>query len=88
MESVGSTDPMLVDSDTASLDAFPTNVVVYDKPLPHVESNGSTVTEVLVISLDEFPGGGAPDSLDAALQDLTAPIPEDADAETLEVRCL
>ena len=32
LESVGSTDPMLVDSDTASLDAFPTNVVVYDEP--------------------------------------------------------
>ena len=30
LESVGSTDPMLVDSDTVSLDAFPTNVVVYD----------------------------------------------------------
>src|SRR4051812_37622431 len=27
LESVGSTDPMLVDSDTVSLDAFPTNVV-------------------------------------------------------------
>ena len=34
MESVGSTDPMLVDSDTASLDAFPTNVVIIDDPLP------------------------------------------------------
>ena len=28
LESIGSTDPMLDDSDTASLDAFPTNVVV------------------------------------------------------------
>ena len=34
LESVGSTDPMLVDSDTTSVDAFPTNVVVYDEPLP------------------------------------------------------
>ena len=34
LESVGSTDPMLVDSDTASLDAFPSNVVVYDEPPP------------------------------------------------------
>ena len=34
LESIGSTDPMLVDSDAASLDAFPTNVVVYDEP-PH-----------------------------------------------------
>ena len=35
LESVGSTDPMLVDSDTVSFNAFPTNVVVHDKPLPH-----------------------------------------------------
>ena len=33
LESVGSTDPMLVDSDTALLDALPTNVVVFDDPL-------------------------------------------------------
>jgi len=88
LESVGSTDPMLVDSDTASVDAFPSNMVVYDEPLPHAESDGSTITEVLVISHDEFPGGRAPDSLGAALQDLAAPIPEDADAETLEARRL
>ena len=84
LESIGSTNPMLVDSDAASLDAFPTNVVVYDEPLSYARSGGSTVTEVLVISHDEFPGGGAPDSLGAALQDLAAPIPEDANAETLE----
>src|SRR3954466_7891976 len=40
LESVGSTDPILVHSDTASLDAFPTNVVAYDEPLPLVESGG------------------------------------------------
>ena len=34
VESVGSTDPMLIDSDTASLDAYPSNVVVFDDPLP------------------------------------------------------
>ena len=79
---------MLVDSDTVSLDAFPTNVVVYDEPLPRAESGGSTVTEVLIISHDEPPGGGAHDPLGAALQDLTVPIPEDADAETLEARRL
>ncbi len=60
LESVGSTDPMLVDSDTASVDAFPSNMVVYDEPLPHAESDGSTVTEVLVISHDEFPSGRVP----------------------------
>ena len=77
---------MLVDSDTASLDAFPTNVVVYDEPLAHADSGVSTVTEVLVISHGEHSSGGARDPLEAALQDLTAPIPEDADAETLEAR--
>ena len=82
------TDPMLVDSDTALLDAFPTNVVVYDKPLPRAESDGSTITEVLVIDHNEPPGGGAHDPLGAALQDLTAPIPEDADAEMLEAHRL
>ena len=75
---------MIVDSDTASLDAFPTNVVVYDEPLPRAESGGSTVTEVLVIGHGEHYGGGAHDPLDAALQDLMAPIPEVADAEMLE----
>ena len=48
LESVGSTDPMLVDSDTASLDAFPTNVVVIDDPLPCADSSASIVTEVLM----------------------------------------
>ena len=43
-------------------------------------------SEVLVIGHSEHSGGGAHDPLDAALQDLTAPIPEDADAEMLEAR--
>ena len=77
---------MLVDSDTASLDAFPTNVVVYNEPLPRADSGGSTVTEVLVISHGEHSGRGGQDPLQAVMQDLTAPIPEDADAETLEAR--
>ena len=86
LESVGSTDPMLVDSDTASLDAFPTNVVVYDEPLPRADSGGSTIMEVLVISHGEHSGGGGQDPLQAVMQDLTAPIPEDADTEKLEAR--
>ena len=84
LESIGFTDPMLVDSDTVSLDAFPTNVVVYDEPLPCAGSGGSTVTEVLVLEHGERSGEGAHDPLDAALRDLAAPIPEDADAGTLE----
>src|SRR3954466_7045158 len=87
-ESVGSTDRMLVDSDTVSIDTFPSNVVIYDEPLPRTESDGSTVTEVLVIGHGEHSDGGAHDPLGAALQDLDAPIPEDADAETLEARRL
>ena len=75
---------MLVDSDTASLDAFPTNVVVYDKPRSYAGSGGSTVTEVLVLEHGERFDEGAHDPLDAALRGLAAPIPEDADAETLE----
>ena len=77
---------MLVDSDTASLDAFPTNVVVYDEPLSYAGSGRSTVTEVLVLEHGEHSGEGEHDPLDAALRDLAAPIPEDADAETLEAR--
>src|SRR4051812_4313877 len=88
LESVGSTDPMFVDFDTASLDAFPTNVVVYNEPLPCAESGRSTITEVLVLDHGEHSGGGTHDPLDAALQDLAAPIPEDAYAETLEARRL
>ncbi len=67
LESIGSTDPMLVDSDMASLDAFPTNVVVYDEPLPCGGSGGSNVTEVLVLHHGERSGEGAHDPLDAAL---------------------
>ena len=88
LESVGSTNPMLVDSDSVSLDTFPTNVVIYDEPLPREASGGSAITEVLVISHGEHSGEGAHDPLDAALRDLTAPILEDADAETLEARRL
>ena len=78
----------MVDSDTASLDALSTNVLVYDEPLPHAESGGSTVTEVLVLDHGEHSGEGAHDPFDAALQVLTAPIPGDADAETLGARRL
>ena len=79
---------MLVDSDTVSLDAFPINMVVYDEPLPHTESGGSTVTEVLVLDHGERSSEGAHDPLNAALRDLTAPIPGDTNGETLEARRL
>ena len=88
LESVGSSDPMLVNSDAVLLDIFPTNVVVYDEPVLAEESGGSDVMEVLVISHGEHSGEEVEDPIAAALQDLTAPIPEDADAETLEARRL
>ena len=88
MESVGSTDPMLVDSDTASLDAYPSDVVVFDDPLPRADSGSSAVTEVLVISHVTNSGENAHDTLQAAMHDLSVPIPADADAETLEARRL
>ena len=86
LESVGSTDPMIVDSDTASLDAFPTNVVIYDEPPPREHNGGSTITEVLIINSGERSNGETRDPLDAVLRDLTVPIPEDTDAEMLEAR--
>ena len=63
-------------------------VVVYDEPLLYAGSGGSTVTEVLVLEHGERSSEGAHDPLDAALRGLAAPIPEDADDETLETRRL
>ena len=77
---------MIVNSDTALLDVFPTNVVVYDELPPREHSGGSTVTEVLVTNSGEYSDGGVRDPLDAALRALSAPIPEDADTKTLEAR--
>jgi hypothetical protein len=57
LESVGSTDlldDMDVDADTALSDAFPSDVLVFDDPLPAADSGASTsaALEVLVISHD------------------------------------
>ena len=79
---------MLVDSDTASLDAYPSDVVVFDDPLPRADSGSSAVTEVLVISHLSNSGENARDAQQAAMHDLSVPIPADADAETLEARRL
>ena len=79
---------MLVDSDTASLDAFPSNVVIINDPLPRADSSGSAITEVLVISHGTASGENAHDALQTVLHDLSAPIPADADAKTLEARRL
>ena len=88
LESVGSIDPMLVDSNTASLDVFPSDVIVFDDPLPRADSGDSTITEVLVISHGIASNENARDALQAVLQDLSVPIPADADAEALEARRL
>ena len=79
---------MLVDSDTASLDAYPSDVVIFDDPLPRADSGSNAVTEVLVISHGAVSGENAHDALQAALHDLSVPIPTDADAKTLEARRL
>ena len=73
MESVGSTDPMLIDSDTASLDAYPSDVVVFDDPLPRADSGSSAVTEVLVISHVANSGENAHDALQAAMHASPSP---------------
>ena len=75
MESVGSTDPMLIDSDTASLDAYSSDVVAFDDPLPRADSGSSAVTEVLVISHVSNSGENARDAQRAAMHDLSVPIP-------------
>ena len=59
-------------------------VVVIDDPLPHRESGGSTVMEVLVISHNEGSGRVGQDPLQTPMRDLSTPIAADADAETLE----
>ena len=79
---------MLVDSDTASLDAYPSDVVVFDDPLPQADSGSSAVTEVLVIGHVDNSVENAHDALQEAMHDLSVPIPADADAETLEARRL
>ncbi|KAM3312997.1 hypothetical protein ACQJBY_032623 [Aegilops geniculata] len=77
---------MPVDSDAASLDTFPTNVVVINDPLPPTTSDASasTVTEVLVIIHDGASGGAGQDPLLAAMWDLSPPIAADANDETPE----
>ena len=61
---------MLIDSDTASLDAYPSDVVVFADPLPRADSGSSAVTEVLVISHVSNSGENARDAQQAAMHDL------------------
>jgi hypothetical protein len=74
-ESIGSTNPsiepvvMLIDSDAASANKFPTYVVVIDDPLPLVASvnDASTIAEVLVTGHGDDSAGAAQDPLRAAM---------------------
>ena len=86
LELVGSTDPMPVDSDTASLDTFPTNVAIYNDPLPRSDGYDGATTEVMVIGHGGASGENALDAPHAAVHDLSIPLPVDADAEALEAR--
>ena len=88
LESVGSTDPMPVDSDTASLDTFPTNVAIYNDPLPRTNGCDAVTTEVMVIGHDNAPDESAHDAPHVAAHDLSIPLPADADDEALEARRL
>ena len=73
LESVGSTDPMPVDSDTASLDMFPTNVAIYNDPLPRADGCDAVTTEVMVIGHDGASDESAHDAPHAAAHDLSTP---------------
>src|SRR3954466_15477296 len=79
---------MHVDSDTASLDAFPANVVIYEDPLPRADGGDVATVEVMVIGHGGASGENANDAPQAAIHDLSVPLPADADAEALEARRL
>ena len=75
LESVGSTDPMPVDSDTASLDTFATDVMIYNDPLPQADGCDAMTTEVMIISHGDASDESAHDAPHAAVHDLTIPPP-------------
>ena len=73
LESVGSTDPMPVDSDTASYNTFPTNVTIYNDPLPQADGCDAVTTEVMVVG-----HGGLADESDTTphvRRPTTCPLP-------------
>ena len=88
LESVGSTDPMPVDSDTASFDTFPTDVTIYNDPLPRADGCDAVITKVMIIGHGGASDESAHDAPHAAVHDLSIPLPADADAEALEARRL
>ena len=71
LESVGSTDPMPVDSNTASLDTFPTNVAIYNDPLPRADGYDAVTTEVMVIGHGGASDESTHDAPHAAVHDLS-----------------
>ena len=73
LESVDSTDPMPVDSDTASFNTFPTNVTIYNDPLPRADGCDAVTTEVMVIGHDGAADESAHDAPHAAVHDLSIP---------------
>ena len=88
LESVGSTDPMPVDSDTASYDTFPTNVAIYNDPLPRTDGCDAVTAEVMVVGHGGLTDESAHDASRAAAHDLSVPLPADAGDEALEARRL
>ena len=79
---------MVTGVQTCALPIYPSDVVVFDDPLPRSDSGSSAVTEVLVINHVSNSAGSARDAQQAAMHDLSIPLPADADAETLEARRL
>ena len=79
---------MPVDSDTALFDTFPTNVTIYNDPLPRAGGCDAVTTEVMVIGHDGAADESAHDAPHAAVHVLSIPLPADADAEALEARRL
>ena len=79
---------MPVDSDTASLDTFPTNVTIYNDPLPRADGCDAVTIEVMVIGHGGASDESAHDAPHAAVHDLSIPLPANANAEALEAHRL
>jgi hypothetical protein len=78
-------------SDADATDGFPSDVVVINDQLPPVSSVASAgaldagvFVEVMVTGNSQASGGAVQDPLQAAMQDLAAPVGANADAAALE----
>ena len=79
---------MPVDPDTTSYDTFPTNVTIYNDPLPRADGCDAVTAGVMVVGHGGPADVSARDASHTAANDLSAPFPADADDEALEARRL